>query len=264
MARGIVDDVSGQPRLHGEAARGPDLGRRHCIDRGARGRGTWFHLAERAARRERPGDRHPHARSCFQRTLRSRPSRARQAPDRGVRSVRRKTAAAFRRNPNYWRKAADGSALPYLDEIVLGCRRCRFRATTPFPLKSSRRSKSWSRAAKRGCSSSGPASMRTRCGFPLHLRDADDRPWLTSRRCGAPSRPRSIAATTASRCSTAHANRWRARSAPQTSPGSIPMCRSGRETRSSRARCSRSSACATATATDCSMMRPFGRCASIC
>lgn len=25
----------------------------------------------------------------------------------------------FRRNPNYWRKAADGSALPYLDEIVL-------------------------------------------------------------------------------------------------------------------------------------------------
>jgi ABC-type transport system substrate-binding protein len=30
-----------------------------------------------------------------------------------------RTAARFKRNPNYWRKAADGSPLPYLDEIVL-------------------------------------------------------------------------------------------------------------------------------------------------
>jgi peptide/nickel transport system substrate-binding protein len=28
----------------------------------------------------------------------------------------------FRRNPNYWRKAADGSPLPYLDEVVLAAR----------------------------------------------------------------------------------------------------------------------------------------------
>jgi len=35
-------------------------------------------------------------------------------PDR-----KRSGPPAFRRNPNYWRKSADGSQLPYLDEIVL-------------------------------------------------------------------------------------------------------------------------------------------------
>ena len=34
-------------------------------------------------------------------------------------AARRSGQRTFRRNPNYWRKAADGSALPYLDEIVL-------------------------------------------------------------------------------------------------------------------------------------------------
>ena len=35
-------------------------------------------------------------------------------------AARRRTGwRTFRRNPNYWRKAANGSALPYLDEIVL-------------------------------------------------------------------------------------------------------------------------------------------------
>jgi peptide/nickel transport system substrate-binding protein len=34
-------------------------------------------------------------------------------------ATKRSGLRTFRRNPNYWRKAADGSPLPYLDEVVL-------------------------------------------------------------------------------------------------------------------------------------------------
>ena len=46
----------------------------------------------------------------------------------------------FRRNPNYWRKAADGSPLPYLDEIMLADAAAHWRgSTTSRTARSSRK-----------------------------------------------------------------------------------------------------------------------------
>lgn len=95
----------------------------------------------------------------------------------------------FGRNPNYWRKAADGSALPYLDEIVLSDdARLKSSPTaliTDFVDAAIRAEdfeavKTLEQSNKARLFELGPGLDADALWFSPSPPRADDRPWLTS------------------------------------------------------------------------------------
>ena len=90
----------------------------------------------------------------------------------------------FRRNPNYWRKAADGSALPYLDELVLapgpGQAGQPDFADKGVPAEEMEELKKLEQSGKARLFELGPGLDADALWFSPSPPGVDDRPWLTS------------------------------------------------------------------------------------
>ena len=89
----------------------------------------------------------------------------------------------FRRNPNYWRKAADGSSLPYLDELVLapapGDAGQPDFADRAIPAEEFEEAKKLEQSGKARLFELGPGLDVDALWFSPAPPGADDRPWLT-------------------------------------------------------------------------------------
>ena len=101
----------------------------------------------------------------------------------GLRTVEART---FRRNPRYWRKAADGSPLPYLDEIVLmpaGGRADADFAEAPIRAEDFEAVKKLEQSAKARLFELGPGLDADALWFaPAGNAAGADRPWLFDER----------------------------------------------------------------------------------
>src|SRR5918995_750379 len=88
----------------------------------------------------------------------------------------------FKRNTRYWRKAADGSPLPYLDEIVLAPGRPGMRAFADAAIEATE-FEALKKAEQSGHArlfDVGPALDSEALWFSPAPPRADERPWLTS------------------------------------------------------------------------------------
>ena len=85
----------------------------------------------------------------------------------------------FRRNPNYWRKAADGSPLPYLDEIVLTDDALDF-ADAAIRAENFEALKKLEQSNKVRLFELGPGLDADALWLSPSPPSAEDRPWLTS------------------------------------------------------------------------------------
>ena len=85
----------------------------------------------------------------------------------------------FRRNPNYWRTAADGSPLPYLDEIVLAAGGADF-TDAAIPAEDFEAIKKLEQSGNARVYELGPGLDADALWFSPSPPNADDRPWLTS------------------------------------------------------------------------------------
>ena len=88
----------------------------------------------------------------------------------------------FRRNTRYWRKAADGSALPYLDEIVLAPGRPGMRGFADAAIEATEFEalKKAEQSGRARLFDVGPALEAEALWFAPSPPRADERPWLTS------------------------------------------------------------------------------------
>ena len=90
----------------------------------------------------------------------------------------------FRRNPNYWRKAADGSPLPYLDELVLapgpGQAVPPDFADRAIPADEFEELKKLEQSGKARLFELGPGLAADALWFSPSPPGAEDLPWLTS------------------------------------------------------------------------------------
>ena len=97
---------------------------------------------------------------------------------------RRSSPRVFRRNPNYWKKAADGSALPYLDSIELSAapapREQQDFADSPIPAEDFEALKKAEQAGKVRLFELGPGLDADALWFSPAVGQESDRPWLTS------------------------------------------------------------------------------------
>ena len=88
----------------------------------------------------------------------------------------------FRRNPNYWRKAADGSQLPFLDEIALAGAPAGQHdfSDAPVAVDDIEELKKLDQAGKARLFELGPGLAADALWFSPAPPGAEDRPWLTS------------------------------------------------------------------------------------
>ncbi len=185
----------------------------------------------------------------------------------------------FARNPRYWRRAANGDALPYLDRVTIeiipdqDSEVLRLDAGQPRHDGDRAARARTTRALKRAADAGRLKMLDLGVGFDadslwFNLKPGGLGPDDTPRRagcraisCGARSRWRSIASCSPTRSSSAPACRSTARSPRPTGSGT-PICRRCRTTRRAPGRSWRRSASPIATATACSRTRPTGRPAS--
>ena len=96
----------------------------------------------------------------------------------------RSGARTFRRNPNYWRRAANGSELPYLNEIVLAPSPERPGqhdfADSPIPPDEFEAVKKIEQSGKARLFELGPGLDADALWFAPSPPGAEDRPWLTN------------------------------------------------------------------------------------
>ena len=116
-------------------------------------------------------------------TVRKGPARSRGVGESGSPGAVR----TFVRNPRYWRKAADGAALPYLDEIVLVAEArssprdvARDFADVPIAADDFEAIKKLEQSGKARLFELGPSLDADALWISPSPPQADERPWLTS------------------------------------------------------------------------------------
>jgi peptide/nickel transport system substrate-binding protein len=106
-----------------------------------------------------------------------------EAQDKNPPDTNPTAARTFRRNPRYWRKAADGAPLPYLDEIVLTSADARVGADfadSAIRAEDFEALKRLEQSGKLRLFELGPGLDADAVWFSPSPPRAEERPWLTS------------------------------------------------------------------------------------